>query len=77
MEPSDKAGRRAPGSEHMMKASAISGHLSVNGDGENVLDETEELVSLQQVCGGGVLEREVAVHGVREAAAVKDKHCPH
>lgn len=64
-------------SEHIIKPSVISGHLSVDGDGENVLDETEKLVSLQQVRGGRVLEREVAVHGVLEAAAVKDKHCPH
>lgn len=64
-------------SEHMIKSSAIGSHLSVDGDGENILDETEKLVSLQQVRGGGVLEGEVAIHGVREAAAVKDKHCPH
>lgn len=50
----------------MLQAAGSRPHLNVNGGREDVLDEAQQLVGLQQVSSGRVLQGEVPFHWVRE-----------
>lgn len=52
---------------------ASGAHLEVDGGGEDVLDEAQQLVGLQQLSGGRVLQGEVPFHWVREGGGVKEQ----
>lgn len=47
-------------------AASSGAHLNVDGGGEDILDEAQQLVGLQQVGSGRVLQGEVPFHWVRE-----------